>query len=93
MKLFAKKGRPDHQANIQQFERLMQMNNDIRFYQPQPILAPWHVQAEINGVLVNMWPHLLKGNIAGCKAVVGYEALQRLIGEARADDSDIDLLE
>ena len=89
MKLY---GRAHHAANLQQFERLMQMNNDIQFYQPDPERAPWHVQAKVNGVTLNFWPHLLKGNVERTRAVQGYSALQRMIGDARSE-ADVDLIE
>ena len=90
MKLFNNGRNPAHKANLQQFERLMAMNSDIKFFQPRPDVAPWHVQAKINGYVLNMWPHLLKGNFDGERSVVGYENLQRLIGEARNATSELD---
>ena len=92
MKLFCKNRDAEQEHNVRQFERLMAMNTDIKFFQPQPLKAPWHVQAEVNGYVLNFWPHRLKGNFDGEKAVQGYRALQALIGEAR-EDKDDELLE
>ena len=91
-RIFTKRGVSAHAANARQFERLMAMNNDVEFWQPRPLEAPWHVQAQVNGTIMNFWPHLLKGNIGGEAAVVGYRKLQSLIGRARAGD-DPDLIE
>lgn len=92
MILYERKNNPQHATNVRLFRALMQKNNDIKFFQPDPLKAPWHVKAEVNGVSMNFWPHLLKGNIEGHRAVTGSRALQTIIGEAR-NHEDEDLIE
>lgn len=93
MKLWYNHRYPEQQNNLREFERLMHMNQDVTFMQPNRIAAPWHVQAWIGGVQLDVWPHLLKGRIGQQKAKVGYRALQRLIQSARDTAEDIHLLE
>lgn len=93
MKLFHSKNNKRQAENVRQFERLMAMNSDIKFFQPRPDVAPWHVQAEVNGFLMNFWPHLLKANFDGEKSVTGYDNIQRLVGEARNAPDDEELVE
>ena len=83
---------PHHEPALEEFRRLMAMNSDVVFYAPSPILAPWHIQAEINGITLDFWPHKLKGRLGHEKSKQGYVALQRLIGRARAEEK-IDLIE
>lgn len=75
-----------HKDNVEQFEKLVAANPKVLFFQPSPILAPWHVQTVINDVVLNFWPHLLKGQRDGCRAKTGMKALQQLIDEAIESD-------
>jgi hypothetical protein len=90
MKLYERN--PTHAECTRKFRDVMAMNPDIKFFQPQPFTAPWHVKARVNGSDMNFWPHLLKGQIAHEKAVVGYREILALIGEARSRMLD-DLIE
>lgn len=76
---------PHEEENVETFKRLVRANPDLIFFQPSPRLAPWHVQTEIRGVLINFWPHRMKGQRMDGKARTGYGALQRLIDQAKND--------
>lgn len=47
---------------------------DLDPWQPSPDAAPWHVQAKVNGVLVNFWPHKNKMQVDGMPSVSGFDA-------------------
>lgn len=94
MKLYARPNDFNQRRKVQLFRDLMDLNNDIRFFQPDPECAPWHVKAPVGSVMMNFWPHLLKGNIEGQKSVTGFHELRALIGRARQTLTDnIDLIE
>ena len=82
MKLYWK--HPHEEENVEVFKRFMRANDDVTFYKPAPMTAPWHVQAKVNGVLINFWPHRMKGQRDGDKSRTGYSAMQRLIDDAKS---------
>lgn len=74
-----------------EFDDLIRTYPDIHFFQPSPDKAPWHVQAAIDtggdNIVLNFWPHKMKGNRDGSHSVEGGLALRALIDAAIADRS------
>lgn len=98
MQLYANPNRPDHAQNNAEFSKIIRQFPDLRLYQPSPEKAPWHWQAVINGPypqLINFWPHILKAQRDGYKAVEGAEAIVGIIAGAAADalQEPFDLIE
>ena len=90
MKLYANPHRPDHAANNAAFLRVVKDYPQVHLFQPSPEKAPWHWQAIIDlggdQQLVNFWPHTLKGQRDGYRAVEGEAALRGII-EGALDDA------
>lgn len=99
MKLFANPDNPDHAENNAAFLRVVNDYPQLSIYQPSPEKAPWHWQAVIDlggdVQLLNFWPHTLKGQRDGMKAVQGAVAI-RVIIEGAIEDAQaarFDLIE
>ena len=94
MNLYEKPNRPDHARNNTAFLRLMREFPGIasRVFQPSPEKAPWHWQVLIPGThydqLVNFWPHVMKGQREGFRAVEGEEAVRGIILSAYEDATE-----
>lgn len=93
---------PDDTANIAAFTAIIANFPGLSLFQPNAGKAPWHVQAIIDigqcPVFLNFWPHRLKAQREGCKAVEGVAAIQRLIEQAYDDaistsSDDLNLIE
>lgn len=82
--LWYSKTNPWQLENVTSFRRMMEAMPHVTFKHANYRAAPWHIQARVNNVTINFWPHLLKGNFEGARAVEGIHALQRLIREAEA---------
>ncbi len=70
--------------------------DEIRFFQPSPIKAPWHVQAVLGEIELNFWPHKMKGQRRPLPAVEGAQALFALLQEALHDyhnEDDLQVVE
>ena len=102
MQLYANPNRPDHAENNAAFLRAVNRFPDLSLYQPSPEKAPWHWQAVIGGShILNFWPHLLKGQRDGLRAVEGETAIIGIIEGAFEDaayqadslEPDLDLIE
>jgi len=102
MKLYANPNRLDHAENNAAFLRAVNRFPDLHLYQPSPEKAPWHWQAVIEGShILNFWPHLLKGQRDGLRAVEGEAAIIGIIEGAFEDaaykadslEPDLDLIE
>lgn len=82
------------EENCQAFESITFDHPEIRFFQPSPQKAPWHVQAILDApdepIVLNFWPHKMKGQRQPMPAVEGEAALRDLIAEAIADAQDSD---
>lgn len=71
----------------------------LDLYQPNPDRAPWHVQAKIEGqrqtIVLNFWPHKLRGQIDGEMSVSGDQAIREMVARAYqlADEGEDDLIE
>ena len=93
MTMYAKTA--EDRRNVASFAHLTRMHPNVRFFQPDPVRAPWHWKAFVNDVALNFWPHKMKGNVEGSRAVVGFNALDAMITEASRDPVDdvIDLLD
>jgi hypothetical protein len=60
--MWHKPGDAEQARNVEQF-RSMVLNPYrimVPFRYPNVKLAPWHIQAKVNGHVINFWPHLLK---------------------------------
>ena len=100
MQLYANPNRPDHAENNAAFLRIVNRfpSGALALYQPSPEKAPWHWQAVIDGKdpqLLNFWPHTLKGQRDGMKAVEGEVAIIGIIegAIAGAAKESFDLIE
>jgi hypothetical protein len=89
MQLYANPDRPDHAANNAAFLNIVKRFPQISLFKPAPEAAPWHVQAVIDlgrePQFINFWPHALKGQRDGYKAVEGETALIGIIEQAYID--------
>lgn len=99
MQLYANPNRPDHAENNAAFLRVVKDYPGLKLFQPSPEKAPWHWQAVIDlggdEQLLNFWPHTMKGQRDGCRAVEGEHALRSIIEGALGDAQApaIDLIE
>jgi hypothetical protein len=61
----------------------------LTFYQPQPMIAPWHVQCRlpVSGEVVNFWPHKLKVHREGEATYEGIAEIHKAIQRALEDPS------
>lgn len=89
MQLYANPNRQDHLENNAVFIRVVNDYPQLSLYQPSPEKAPWHWQCIIDlgreVQLINFWPHTLKGQRDGYKAVQGETALRGIIEQALID--------
>lgn len=101
MQLYMNPNRQDHITNCAAFETFMRRFEWVKFYQPNPEKAPWHVQCAIDSadgcpLYLNFWPHKLKGQYDG-KSVEGLEALRSIMAQAIDDSTEdtevLDLIE
>lgn len=99
MLLYANPDRQDHAENNAAFLRVVNDYPQLRLFQPSPDKAPWHWQAVIDMggyvQLLNFWPHQMKGQRDGYKAVQGERALRGII-EGAIEDAlrpHVDLIE
>ena len=92
MQLFANPERPDHAENNAVFLRVVNDFPQLSLFKPAPEKAPWHVQAVVDlgrePQLINFWPHTLKGQRDGYKAVEGEHALRGIIEQAIIDAAE-----
>jgi len=99
MQLYANPHRPDHAENNAAFLRVVNDFPQISLFQPSPEKAPWHFQCVIDlgndPQLINFWPHTMKGQRDGYKAVQGEHALRGIIEQALIDAAEepFDLIE
>lgn len=89
MQLYANPHRPDHAENNTAFLRVVKDYPALKLSQPSPDKAPWHWQAVIDlggyTQILNFWPHTLKGQRDGYRAVTGEDALRGIIEGAIED--------
>jgi hypothetical protein len=101
MQLYSKDGLYDH-ANEMFMTEIVAKYPALKFFQPSPKKAPWHVQCFVDsregreGEL-NFWPHVQKVSYGG-PAEIGIEAMHEKIAEAMndmvsRDNGDFDLIE
>ena len=66
----------------------------VRFFQPSPDKAPWHLQAIFDcgageePIVLNFWPHKNKGQRQPLPAIEGINAIRDLINEAIEDANE-----
>ena len=89
MQFYQNPNRPDHAENNTEFVRVVNAFPGLSLFFPNAGKAPWHVQAIIDcgheQILINFWPHSLKAQRDGCKAVEGAGAIKALIATAFED--------
>jgi hypothetical protein len=100
MQLYANPDKPDHAANNARFLDIVKAYPQLSLFQPSPDKAPWHWQAIIDmgcePQILNFWPHTMKGQRDGYKAVQGEHAIRGIIEQAIIDagqDDNFDLFE
>lgn len=77
-----------------QFDDLTRQYPNIRFFQPSPDKAPWHVQAVLDAadgvpLVLNFWPHKEKAQRQGDVSIEGRAAARTVIEAALADQSTL----
>lgn len=83
--------RDNYEADLcDRFDDLTRQYPQIRFFQPSPDKAPWHVQAIIDAadnelIELNFWPHKVKGARRPMPSVEGFPAIRELIEDAIHD--------
>lgn len=89
MQLYQNPDRPDHAENCAAFLRVVKEFPALAPFQPSPIKAPWHWQAIIDSghdpQIINFWPHGMKAQRDGFKAVQGEHAVRGVIQGAMED--------
>jgi len=100
MELYQNPNRPDHAENNAAFLRVVKDFPELELFQPSPQKAPWHVQAIIKfgqyPIILNFWPHTMKAQRDGFKAVEGASAIRGVIEGALEDaatEQPFDLIE
>lgn len=86
----------DKKLNARRFhEEVMLVNDDLVFVCPDVENAPWHLQAEVNGQIMNFWPTAMKANVEFDRSVAGAEKINALIDKVRNDETEdlVDLME
>lgn len=76
---------PHELEHIEAFKKFVAQNPTVEFFQPQPLKAPWHVQAIVEGTFINFWPHRLKVQVDGQRAKKGLKAMRQAVAEAMED--------
>ena len=86
--------------NCRIFNDIVESYPEVRFFQPSPDKAPWHVQALLaeGEIELNFWPHKMKGQRRPMYAVEGEYAIRDIIEQAIEDgfehgEEDFDVLE
>lgn len=74
--------KPHHKDNVRQFLEAVD-ETKLEYFWPNYDNAPWHVQARVNGYIINFWPCSNRANIDREKSVYGKGAIIRLIQDAR----------
>lgn len=99
MQFYQNPNRPDHARNNASFERVVKDFPSLTIFQPSTEKAPWHFQAIIphgqQPIILNFWPHTLKVQRDGFKAVEGANAIRGVIEGALEDAAELpfDLIE
>lgn len=75
-----------------EFDALTKEYPAIRFFQPSPERAPWHVQCVIemadgDPATLNFWPHKRKAQRQYCHSREGEEAARQVIEDALWDQA------
>jgi len=83
----------EHDDNLQDFETVINAT-DIRpdLYFANYEKAPWHVQAQINGFEINLWPHKMKAHCMGFGSAEGLHPVIDMIHKIK-DEEDVELVE
>lgn len=73
-----------------EFDALTRQYPQIRFFQPSPDKAPWHVQAILDAadgvpIVLNFWPHKQKAQRQGEYSREGCNAAREVIKAALRD--------
>lgn len=80
----------DEAELCEQFDDLIRIYQDIRFFQPSPHKAPWHIQAILDAdepIVLNFWPHKAKAQRQNGVSYEGPTAASDVIEDALADQA------
>lgn len=99
MKLYQTK--KSHALNNECFRMFAKRYSWVKFTQPQPEKAPWHLRCEVRGegpypCTINFWPHVGKAQREGENAVQGWDnirALMTAVIEENGYDTGPELIE
>jgi len=86
----------DHYQNCLDFVLSCNEHNITQsLYWPNRSAAPWHLQMQLNGRLINFWPHKMKAHVADeSRSVEGIQEVFATIRRVERDTlEDFDLLE
>lgn len=86
---YANPKKPWHEENVRWFRKIVNEYPQVRFFNPSPSLAPWHVQAVIQDVTLNFWPCAGKANVDREPAVYGYEEVKKILNRSLEDDFEV----
>ena len=88
---------PEQIENLDDFRDVMAKFPELDFFHPNFADAPWHVQAVIESIEVNAWPHKMKAQRKYEKSVQGWnevcELFAAVISEADGLDDLDDLID
>lgn len=92
MQMFQNPNNLQHTTNCAAFETFMREWKWVKFFQPNPERAPWHVVCMLeteagDTITVNFWPHKLQGQYKG-PSVIGMAKLHDIMRQAVADRED-----
>lgn len=70
-----------HAKNNDAFRKFCKRYEWAKFYQPNAEKAPWHWQCIVRGegpytTTINIWPHIAKAQVEGCKSVSGWDQIR-----------------
>jgi hypothetical protein len=97
MLLYGDESDPEQAEGLRAFRAIMaDYSGCMRFYQPSPERAPWHVQARVlDGAradgytpLINFWPHRNRAQPEGETSVEGEEAIRATLGRMLEGEHD-----
>lgn len=87
--------------NVIKFDQITHLY-PLRFFQPSPQKAPWHIQAVadcgegVEPIILNFWPHRMKGQRQWHQAIEGELAIHGIIQgalEEAEEDNSFDVIE
>lgn len=93
---YANPRKPHHANNIRVCRGIIEelAADGVDFYNVNVSVAPWHIQCEFRGVLINWWPCALKAQIDGERSVHGESSIRKMLAEVRnGEHGPVDVFE